>query len=324
MQAIWLQDKQLQLNSEQETPSPANDEALIRVDLAGICGTDLELLEGYYLFTGIPGHEFVGTVTEAPGDTLLVGKRVVGEINISCGECNACLSDLPRHCSRREVLGIKNRNGAFAEFLTLPIKNLHIIPDSVPNEHAVFIEPIAAACNVLEQVKISAESSVLIIGAGRLGQLIAQVLKTTDCNLEVCVHHLSQQTLLKNQEISTITEKDLVNKRYDIVIECSGSPAGLNTALLTTKPSGTIILKSTYHGKAHFDLSELVVNEISLIGSRCGSYQNAISFLEQGKLDPTVLIDKYYSLSDFEQAFEDAAKPGALKILFRNKECNRA
>ncbi|MFV2058622.1 MAG: alcohol dehydrogenase catalytic domain-containing protein, partial [Thiohalomonadales bacterium] len=317
MQAIWLQDKQLSWDGEQKLPSPASDEALIRVDLAGICGTDLELLKGYYLFTGIPGHEFVGTVIEAPDNQSLIGKRVVGEINISCGECDECLVGHPRHCNRRNVLGIKNHHGAFAEFLTLPVKNLHTVPDTVTNEQAVFVEPIAAACNILEQLSIDATTSILIMGAGRLGQLIAQVLNTTGCNLEVCIHHLSQQTLLNSFDIKTITEKELLNRRYDCVIECSGAPSGLTTALLAVKPLGTIVLKSTYHGKAHFDLSILVTNEISLLGSRCGSYSNAIALLEQGKIDLSLLVDKYYNLVDFKQAFEDAARPGALKVLFK-------
>ena len=317
MHAIWLQDKQLHYTEDLDPPSISANEALIEVNLAGICGTDLELLNGYYRFTGIPGHEFVGTVTQADSKPEMVGKRVVGEINISCGDCDECLASRPTHCSRREVLGIKNRNGAFAQYLSLPIENLHYVPDSVPNEHAVFVEPVAAACNILDQIDITSAHDVLIIGAGRLGQLIAQVLRSTGCNLEVCVHHLSQQTILNDLDINTITEKELINKRYDIVIESSGSPTGMNTAMLTTRPRGSIVLKSTYHGKAHFDLSELVVNEIKLIGSRCGSYPRALDLLEQKKIDPTVLIDKCYGLTDFEQAFSDAAKPGALKILFK-------
>jgi len=196
MQGIWLENNKLELRHDLPIPHPNNNEALIRVVLAGICGTDLQLLKGYYPFQGIPGHEFVGKVVDAPAAPQLIGQRVVGEINVGCGQCALCQAGYEKHCPQRVVLGIKNHNGAFAEYLTLPIANLHKVPEQIPNEKAIFTEPIAAAARILEQVNINPESKVLIIGAGRLGLLIAQVIKTSQCRLQVMVRHTKQRQIL--------------------------------------------------------------------------------------------------------------------------------
>ena len=317
MLGVWLENQAVQFRDNLPTPIPSNDEALVRVLLAGICGTDIELLKGYYSFTGIPGHEFVGEVIEAPSAPQLIGKRVVGEINIGCGHCQLCKSGLNKHCINRSVLGIKHHQGVFSEYLSLPIKNLHIVPDNVSLDKAVFTEPIAAAARILEQIDIKPNTTVLIIGAGRLGLLIAQVVNSVQCSLQVVARHDKQRLLLDQFAVPSIKEHEVPTHKFDIVIEATGSAAGLHTAIQAVKPTGSVVLKSTYAGETNFDFSRLVVNEITIIGSRCGSFEPALALLQQNLVDPTLLISARYTLKQVNEAFAAAMQPGALKVLFQ-------
>jgi len=317
MQSLWLENQKLELRDDVPIPVPVEGEALIRVRLAGLCSTDLELVRGYYPFSGIPGHEFVGEVVSSPKNLSWVGKRVVGEINIACGVCETCKSGLTRHCEQRKTLGIHEWNGVFAEYLVLPLANLHVISDHIPDELAVFTEPIAAAYEILEQNHLNPEDRVLIIGAGRLGQLVAQVLQGTGCNLEVVARHPKQRELLANRCIRTITEQNLGDKKYDVVIEATGSPEGFFGARKSVRPRGKIILKSTYKWEMQVNFSGIVVDEVSLIGSRCGPFEPALRLLEENRVDPRPLIEAVYPLELGMLAFEQSAKPGVLKVLIQ-------
>ena len=317
MRALWLEDKKLKYRSNLPMPEPAESEALIRVRLAGGCSTDLELVRGYYPFSGILGHEFVGEVVSSPQDASWVGKRVVGEINIACGECNSCRSGLSRHCDRRRTLGIHDWNGAFAEYLVLPINNLHIVPDQITDDSAVFTEPLAAAYEILEQNRFTPEDRVLVIGAGRLGQLIAQVLQEAGCEPEVVARHSKQRELLAKRKILTISEQSLGDNKYDVVIEATGSSDGFVLARKCVRPRGIIILKSTYKGNIELNLSSIVVDEVTLMGSRCGPFEPALRLLAEGKVDPLPLIEAVYTLKQGSMALEYAALPGILKVLIQ-------
>jgi len=315
MLSLWLENQTLSVRTYVSEPILARGEALVMVRLAGVCSTDLELVRGYLPFIGIPGHEFVGEVTQSADDSSLVGKRVVGDINIACGKCEMCLSGLIRHCEHRKTLGIRDWNGAFAEYLTLPIKNLHQVPNTVPDEMAVFTEPLAAAHEILEQVNLQPGQRVLVIGAGRLGQLVAQTLALTDCRLDVLARHPRQRELLVSRKITVISEEDILKGKYEVVIEATGSPNGFTLARLAIRPRGTIVLKSTYRGNTEVDFSTIVVDELTLVGSRCGSFEPALELLASGKIDPRPLIEANYPLELGIQAFEHAARPGMLKIL---------
>lgn len=317
MDAVWLEDQILSLRQDVPIPVPGTGEALIQVRLAGICSTDLELVRGYYPFAGIPGHEFVGSVVSSPGDPSWMDKRVVGEINIACGECETCRSGLRRHCERRKALGIHDWNGAFADYLVLPLGNLHLVPEGVPDEMAVFTEPLAAAGEILEQVDIRSTDRVLVIGAGRLGQLVAMVLRQTGCQLEVLTRHPKQQELLARLDIQTLVEDGLASRKYDLIIEATGSPDGFELASKLIKPRGVIILKSTYKGDAKVNFSSTVVNEVSLIGSRCGPFAPALKLISEGRINPRSLIDATYPLAQGIAAFEHASRPGVLKVLLK-------
>ena len=312
MQSLWLENQTLSLR---EVPRPDKPgEALIRVRLAGICGTDLELLRGYYPFTGVPGHEFIGEVVES-SDSAWVGKRVVGEINVVCGEGEQCRNGRPTHCENRTVLGIIKRDGVHAEYTSLPLANLHIIPDSVSDEAAVFTEPLAAALEIQEQVHFRPTDRVLLIGAGRLGQLVAQTLALTGCDLRVVARHPSQERLLESRKIKLISEEEVQPRRWDVVVEATGSPSGFDLARQAICPRGTLVLKSTYQGKMTINWSPFVVDEITIVGSRCGPFEPALRLLERGEVDPTVLIAERYPLARALEAYEDAKKPGMLKVL---------
>ena len=315
MKGVWLENNRITLRNDLPIPSVSKGEALIKVYQAGICATDLELVRGYYPFTGIPGHEFVGEVIEAPDNEKWIGKRVVGEINITCGKCEDCLAGRPTHCKNRKVLGILNHHGAFAEYLTLPISNLHVVPTSIENDAAVFTEPIAAALEIQQQVHIPPNSSVLVVGAGRLGQLISQTLRLTGCNLEVVARYPDQISILENLGIKTISEDSVLLRHYDIVIEATGSQGGFTLARKAIHPRGTIVLKSTYKGNINVNFSGIVVDEITLIGSRCGPFSPALRLLEKKEINPTVLISDRYPLDSAVEAFERASKPGVFKVL---------
>ena len=314
MRGLWLEDRQLRLREDLPIPVPGPGEALVRVRLAGICATDLELRQGYYPFAGIPGHEFVGEIATAPDQPERRGERVVGEINLPCGHCAPCRAGRGNHCERRRVLGIKDQNGAFAEYLVLPLANLHAVPDTLPDEAAVFCEPLAAALSIPEQRPIRAGERVLIVGAGRLGQLIALSLAGGDHALQVVARHPRQRALLEAAGIPWIGEDGVTPGAWDLVIEASGTPAGFELARRALRAAGTLVLKSTYARRAEIDLSRLVVDEITLIGSRCGPFATALERLRQG-LDPRPLIEGRYPLAQAITAFAAAARPGALKIL---------
>ncbi len=317
MRGLWLENLNLSFINNLPTPVPKEDEGLIQVRLAGVCSTDLELVRGYYPFTGVPGHEFVGDVVSSPSDPSWVGKRVVGEINIACGVCAMCQSGLTRHCERRRTLGIHDWNGVFAEYMVLPLTNLHAVPGNISDQAAVFTEPLAAAYEIVEQTHLGREDSVLVIGAGRLGQLVAQVLQPTGCKLDVLVRQSKPLQLLARRNIHTISEHLLVDKKYDVVVEATGSPDGYTLAMKSIRPRGRVILKSTYKGDIQVNFSGVVVNEVTLIGSRCGPFEPALNSLATGQVDPLPMIDVVYPLDQGLAAFEQAALPGVLKVLIQ-------
>ena len=315
MQALWLENKQIAVR--ELTPRRTPGEALIKIRKAGICSTDLELIKGYYPYTGILGHEFVGEVVEADAENRAawLGQRVVGEINVVCHRCEQCLNGRPSHCENRTVLGIVNRDGTLAEFTQLPITNLHRVPDSVPDEVAVFTEPLAAVLEIQEQVQIKPTDRVLLVGAGRLGQLIAQTLALTGCDLRVVARHPHQQNLLRARGIRTIGEEDIQPWRWDVVVEATGSPTGFALARRAIRPRGTLVMKSTYAGEVSVNFSSIVVDEIKVIGSRCGPFAPALRLMESRQVDPGVLIAGEFKLQDALKAFERAAETGVLKVL---------
>jgi threonine dehydrogenase-like Zn-dependent dehydrogenase len=314
MNALWLENNQISLR---DVPQPKKqNEALVRIRKAGICSTDLELVKGYYPYTGVLGHEFVGDVVEAD-DVSWIGQRVVGEINAVCNQCEQCLNGRPTHCENRTVLGIVNRDGVFAEYTTLPIANLHKVPASVPDEMAVFTEPLAAALEIQDQIQIKTTDRVLLIGAGRLGQLIAQALALTGCDLRVVARHRHQQDLLKTRGIRIISEEEIQPWRWDIVVEATGSPSGFNLARKAIRPRGTLVLKSTYKGDMSVNFSSIVVDEIDIVGSRCGPFEPALRLMESKQVDPTILIDSEFVLGEALKAFEHAAETGVLKVLVK-------
>jgi threonine dehydrogenase-like Zn-dependent dehydrogenase len=312
MQGLWLENNQISMRDVLQLRKP--NEALIKIRKAGICSTDLELVKGYYPYTGVLGHEFVGDVVEAD-DAAWVGQRVVGEINVVCNQCEQCLNGRPTHCEDRTVLGIVNRDGVFAQFTNLPIANLHRVPGSIPDEMAAFTEPLAAALEIQQQIQVRPTDRVLLIGAGRLGQLIAQTLALTGCDLRVVARHAHQQSLLKARRIRVIAEEEIKPRRWDIVVEATGAPSGFSLARQAIRPRGTLVLKSTYKCEMNVNFSSMVVDEINIVGSRCGPFEPALRLMESRQVDPTVLIANEFKLQDGLKAFERAAETGVLKVL---------
>ncbi|NNM02452.1 MAG: alcohol dehydrogenase catalytic domain-containing protein [Nitrosopumilus sp.] len=302
---------------DQNYPEPTSSESLVRVNLAGICGTDLEILDGYMKYNGILGHEFVGTV-EKSENSKLVGKRVVGEINAGCGVCNSCKNGMSRHCPNRTVLGILKRNGAFAEFVSLPEKNLHVLPDSISDEQAVFVEPLAAAFEIKEQVKLDPLWNVAVIGDGRLAQLIARVIKLSCKNITCFGRHKNKLQSLEKLGIKTkIGIESSDEFTFDLVIEATGSNSGFSDTLKLTRPRGIVILKSTIASRENLDLTPAVVNEITLVGSRCGLFKPAIDALATGMITVDDLIDSTFPLEKFQEAIIHAKKPDTLKVFLK-------
>jgi threonine dehydrogenase-like Zn-dependent dehydrogenase len=301
------------------TPEPLPGEALIRVSLASICNTDLELIKGYepskQAWQGILGHEFVGVVERAPGIEEWQSKRVVGDINAACATCSTCQEGRPTHCPSRTTLGIANRDGAFAEYLTLPIRNLRSVPDDLPDDVAVFTEPVAAACEILQQVHVRPTDHVAVLGDGKLGLLCSQVLALTGCHLIAVGRHPEKLEILARRAIPTALESELDAEGFDLVVDATGHPDGYAATRRLVRPRGTIVLKSTYHGPLEANLTMAVVDEITLVGSRCGPFEPALRLLQRGLVDTTSLIEARYPLSDPLPALEHAARPGALKIL---------
>jgi alcohol dehydrogenase len=308
--------------------------ALIRVRLAGICNTDLEILRGYHNFRGTPGHEFVGEVAEVRGVSAAakkkwMGRRVCGEINVSCSAygfkpvCSFCKRGLRTHCARRTVLGIVNHDGAFAKYLALPLENLHLVPDSVRDEQAVFVEPLAAACEILDQVSAKKFPSVAVLGDGKLAQLIARVLKTAMPRVVIYGKHSEKLALARRAGVASRKVRgnasDLKRSKdsFALLAEATGSPTGLAMALQMTEPRGTLVLKSTFHGAAPVETWPLVVKEITVVGSRCGPFAKAIALLHSGEVDPTPLITRTFPLAQAQKAIVFAQKPGVMKVLLK-------
>jgi threonine dehydrogenase-like Zn-dependent dehydrogenase len=308
-------DGQLKLE-DRPKPRFTGEECLVRVLKAGICNTDLEITRGYFGFNGVLGHEFVGVV-EASLESTLIGKRVVGEINAACQQCEYCAQNLQRHCPNRTVLGILKRDGAFREYLTLPQQNLHLVPDNVSDQEAVFTEPIAAACEIVDQVEIGPSHSVVILGDGKLGLLISMVLSKTGCSLTLVGKHANKMNLLSDYPIRQIPldSAQSLPKVFDVVVEATGSACGWELALRLVKPRGTLVLKSTFHGHLAFNPAPIVVDEITVIGSRCGRFEPALRLLEQKEIHPTRLLYKTLPLDRGLEAFEMAQMPGVLKVL---------
>ncbi len=339
MRAVVLESGSIQLR---DIPKPSvrteSGEALVRVRLAGICRTDLELAKGYMEFRGVLGHEFCGEVVEHP-EPAWVGCRVAGEINLACGNCSFCKAHIERHCPHRQVLGILGKDGCFAEYVSLPTRNLHRIPDDLADERACFIEPLAAAFEIVEQIPQLSDSHrvrgsdgartevprlalsggsprVAVLGDGRLGQLVARVIALHDCDLWLFGHHDSKLARARAQGIAVAAPEAAEDSSFDVVVEATGSASGMQRALRLVRPRGILVLKSTYHGLLSLDAAPLVIDEITLIGSRCGPFEPAIEALRSGAVDPTDLIEACFPLDLADAAFARAEQSGTLKVLF--------
>ena len=300
-----------------QNPVPARPEgfALLRLLCAGICNTDLELQRGYYDFAGVPGHEFIAEVAEADSGEL-VGRRVAGEINVACTRCEWCRRGLGRHCPTRTVLGIVNQPGAFEEFFVLPERNLHVIPDGIATERAVFTEPLAAACEILDQVAIPAGAAVAVLGDGKLGLLVAQVLNARGYRVHQFGRHPEKLRITAAAGVTTeVAGETLPTAAYDCVVEATGNPEALRQAAAMTRPRGTLIMKSTVHGLVGIDTAGIIVNELTLVGSRCGRFEASLPLLQDSRIHVEEMISARYSLTEAPQAFEQAARRGTLKVL---------
>jgi len=315
MRALYWDERQLTLQSAYGVPRSDPRHALIKVHLAGVCSTDLQIFNGYMGFKGVPGHEFVGSVVEGPSE--FVGKRVVGEINFGCGQCDACRRDLSSHCPNRSVMGIVNADGAFADYLSVPVENLHLVSDNISDEEAVFTEPLAAAFEILTQIQLDPGDDVLVLGDGKLGKLCAQVLRLTGAKITALGKHADKLALIKRAGVRTILLSDWQAKSFDVVVEATGSASGFELALSAVRPRGTLVLKSTIAGNHQTSLAPVVINEINVIGSRCGPFSDALAALAVKQIAVTPLIEKVYSLDDGVAAMTHAARPGARKILLR-------
>jgi alcohol dehydrogenase len=323
---------------EKPLPELRKGWALLRTRVAGICNTDVEILRGYHAFRGTPGHEFVAEVAEVEGVSAAekkkwIGRRVTGEINVACSAygykplCAFCKRGLKTHCSRRTVLGIVNHDGAFAEYFALPLENLHVVPDSVTDEQAVFVEPLAAACEILEQVDVKKFREAAVLGDGKLAQLIALVLRTAVRRVVMYGKHEKKLSIVRQAGIPTkrvhgnATDLKRVKENFPLVVEATGSPSGLALAQQMTEPRGTLVLKSTFHGAAPVETWPIVVKEITVVGSRCGPFAEAIALLKTREVDPTPLITQTFPLAKTSEAIQYAQRPGVMKILVRTKNC---
>jgi threonine dehydrogenase-like Zn-dependent dehydrogenase len=314
MKAALFEDE-LRLVRDRPVPRPAAGEALVRVIVAGICNTDIEILKGYMGFRGIIGHEFVGLVEECAEERLL-GRRVVGEINAGCGRCDYCLKGLERHCPARSVLGILGRDGAMAEYLTLPLRNLHVVPDGVADEEAVFAEPLAAAFEISEQVHVVPSSRVLVMGDGKLGLLAAMALGLACADVTVLGKHGDKLEIAARRNLKTAMPGALAMERaYDVVVEATGTAGGLQTALGLVRPRGTVVLKSTVAGATEMNLSPIVIDEITVVGSRCGPFAPALRALAGRLVDVRPLVTGTFPFERAREAFERARRKGSLKVL---------
>lgn len=315
MQALAIQDGRLRYRTDYPVPSPEEDQALIEVVLAGICATDLEIVKGYAGFNGVLGHEFVGIVEKGPAPWP--GRRVVGSINLGCGQCDLCLGQGPEHCFRRTVLGIIAHDGAFADYLSLPVANLLPVPETVPDEWAVFTEPLAAALRIREQILIPPTARTAVIGPGRLGLLAGMVMALGGNEVTLIGRHVRSLELPARLGLNTGLTTEFEDDSFDIVVEATGNQSGLDSALRLTRPLGTIVMKSTYAELVDVDLTKVVVGELSVIGSRCGPFEPALRLLESQEIDIRPLIEAEYALSDGMAAMAHAARPGVRKVLLR-------
>jgi threonine dehydrogenase-like Zn-dependent dehydrogenase len=316
MQAITVNQGKVSYSSAHPDPVPNGDEVLIEVELAGICATDLEIVKGYMNFSGILGHEFVGRVVKGPRN--LTDKRVVGTINCVCGKCDLCLSGLSDHCRQRTVIGIDGRDGTFAEFLTLPTRNVHLVPDNVSCDEAVFVEPLAAALQIVQQIRIEPRDRIAVVGDGRLGLLTVQVLSNRGGkgNVVLVGKHEEKISFCEKRGIQARLLHDmLIKPEWDVVVDCTGSADGFATACRLVRPRGKLVLKSTWHADSPVDLSPLVINEINLIGSRCGPFPDALKTLSSQEVVVNGLITSRYKLSQGPQALEKAAAPNQIKVV---------
>jgi len=316
MLALRVDKKRLAVKNVSKPDQP--DEALVRVLLSGICNTDLEIARGYAGFNGTIGHEFVGVVEDST-DRALVGRRVVGEINAGCGNCDLCRDGDPRHCATRTVLGIHGRDGAHAEFLQLPAVNLVRVPDNIADEHAVFTEPLAAACGILERATINQSGRVAVIGDGKLGLLCAQVIALTGASVLLIGKHSSKLRIAERRGIEIANPKLAAKRKrgFDVVVEASGAASGFGLALDLLRPKGQLVLKSTFHGKTELDAARIVVDEISIVGSRCGRFSPALDLLKKAAIDVDSLISEEYPLSNGVHAMRRAGTRGVMKVLLR-------
>jgi len=313
MHAVVLEGKIVEI-AERPEPEPAPGMAILRVSLAGVCNTDLEIARGYMGFRGILGHELVGVVEDGPDEWT--GQRVVSEINFACGKCERCRQGLGRHCATRRVMGILEADGAFAERVAVPVANLHAVPDSVRSEDAVFTEPLAAAFEILEQLRIEPGERTLVLGDGKLGLLIAQVLQTAGANVLAVGRHSEKLDILARRGIETCLQRDYTPaKEVDVCVEATGSVEGFATALAATRPRGTIVLKSTVAGRHELDLAPLVIDEIQLVGSRCGLFAPALAALAEGSIDVAPLVTEVVPLRRGDEALRRADQPDVLKLL---------
>lgn len=317
MRALYLQNGRLQTRTDYPKPQPQADEALLRVRLAGICSTDLEMVKGYVPdFKGVLGHEFVGEVVES-ADGHWHGRRVVATINMGCGRCQICQEQGPEHCFERQALGIHNRDGVFADFVALPLRNLLAVPDGVPDEAAVFTEPLAAALRIREQVLIRPSAKTAVVGPGRLGMLVGKVLSLAGTEVTMLGRRPDSLTLAQDWGLPTALVDELPDNSFDLVVEVTGNNAGFAHSLRLVRPLGTLILKSTFTGNSDLDLTKLVVSEINVVGSRCGPFAPALRLLAENAMNVQSLIDAEYSLSDGLQALDFASSPGVRKVLLR-------
>ena len=315
MRAV-VYDKLLTYHDNHAEPEPGPGEAVVEVHLAGICATDLEIVKGYMGYSGVLGHEFVGTVRS--GSPQRVGRRVVGEINCACRSCDLCHAGLANHCRNRSVIGIAGYDGCFADYVAVPEMNLHTVPDSISDEEAVFVEPLAAAYQVVKQCPIESRSSVAVIGTGRLGLLVAQVLATTGCRLVAVGRNPRTLLFCDKKHIQAVSVDQLVARQdRDVVVECSGSPDGLNLALGMLRPRGVLVLKSTFADAGALNLAPVVVNEITVLGSRCGPFADAIAALARREIDVTSMVSRTFRIERAAEAFAAAADPENIKVLLK-------
>lgn len=310
---------ELKLDNNYTKPVPKEGEALVKVKLAGICNTDYEITKGYMGYNGILGHEFVGVVEETNSDDKsLIGKRVAGEINFGCEKCDWCAKGLQRHCMNRSTLGIWQKDGCFAEYVTIPLTNLIEIPSNVTNEEAVFIEPLAAAIEILEQLHIKPYEKVLVLGDGKLGLTTAITLTSSGLDVTLIGKHENKLDIAKAQNVKTkLLQKTEIKKEYDVVVEATGSLSGFETSIASVKPRGTLVLKSTIAASKEFNFAPIVIDEITVLGSRCGQFKPALRYLENKKIDFTPFISATYSIDEAIEAFEKNKEKNTLKVLLK-------